>query len=360
MVYHILVASYSNEIVTLTFDPTVPSLEVTSKLTVGHHPSWIASSPGYPELVFTGLEQADGKILTLGKDSEGRLHKIAEVSSAGSDPCHLVVVKNELVIANYSSGTVGFLPIHRDPKLASAMTPASIQLSGTGPNTSRQESSHPHQVVFNEEYQELFVADLGADKVLRLSKTEDGAWKVIGEIDYEPGGGPRHLAFHNGDMFTLLELSSKLTRHRVPRLPRQPTFVTSTPTMSQPLPQPNEMLAAEILISPATTSFPTPYIYLSNRDDPSPEGDIISIFSFGAGLKERERDGGKLELVNEVRTGLRHLRGIVFSGPEGRYLIAGGANGGGVKIFERTDGGKGLRFVVGNESIEAPTGFSWL
>lgn len=100
MVYHILVASYSNDIVTLTFDPSSPSLEVTSKLTVGHHPSWIASSPEYPGLVWTGLEQADGKILTLEKDGDGRLSKVAEVSSAGSDPCHLVVHKDELVIAN--------------------------------------------------------------------------------------------------------------------------------------------------------------------------------------------------------------------------------------------------------------------
>ena len=113
------------------------------------------------------------------------------------------------------------------------------------------------------------------------------------------------------------------------------------------------MLAAEILIPPLTTSFPTPYIYISNRNDPSPEGDIISIFSPG------DRSDG-LQLVNEVRTGLKHVRGILFGGNDGRYLVAGGAQGGGVKVFERTDGGRGLREVVRNEGVEAPTGFAWV
>jgi hypothetical protein len=112
------------------------------------------------------------------------------------------------------------------------------------------------------------------------------------------------------------------------------------------------MLAAEILIPKVNSSFPTPYIYLSNRNDPSPAGDIVSIFDFVS-------DPNKLELIAEVRTGLKHARGILFGGEDDKYMIAGGVNGGGVKVFQRVDGGRGLKEVARNESIAAPTGFLW-
>lgn len=110
------------------------------------------------------------------------------------------------------------------------------------------------------------------------------------------------------------------------------------------------MLAAEILSPSPNSSFPTPYVYVSNRNDPSPEGDVIAIFSV--------EDSEKIVPVAEVRSGLKHLRGMLFGGPDNKYLIAGGAQGGGVKVFERTNGGKELKEVV-SLALEAPTGFLW-
>ncbi|KDR69871.1 hypothetical protein GALMADRAFT_255713 [Galerina marginata CBS 339.88] len=351
MSYHILVASYSNDIVTLSFDSQAATLEVSSSLTVGHHPSWITSHPAHPSVVWTGLEQSDGKILSLSYDAKGNLKLLSELPSGGQDPCTLLAQKDEILVGNYSSGTVGVLPIFKD-STQNTTAPTTIQLSGTGPNKSRQESSHPHQVIVHEEYQELFVPDLGSDSVRRLKKSEGGTWKLIGHIGFEGGGGPRHVAFYNGDLYTLLELTSKVVRHRLPPLPALPKFVKSTPTMSKPIPSPNDMLAAEILIPPPNASFPTPYLYLSNRNDPSPEGDIISIFSI--------EKPDSLELVAEVRTGLKHLRGLVFGGPDDKFLIAGGANGGGIKVFERINNGTSLKVVASTDSVQAPTGFLWL
>ncbi|KAF9479102.1 3-carboxy-cis,cis-mucoante lactonizing enzyme [Pholiota conissans] len=349
MVYHILVASYSNDITTLVFDPSSATLEVSSIITVGHHPSWLTSHPSHPSLVWTGLEQSDGKILTLRYDANGKGTLVSEVSSAGRDPCHLFALKDELLVANYSSGTIGVLPITDSESVS---TPSYIQLNGTGPNKSRQEGSHPHQVVVHEEYQELLVPDLGADSVHRLKKSADGSWKLVGHIGIEAGGGPRHVAFYDGDIFTLLELKSKIVRHRFPALPALPSFVKSTPTMSHPPPEPTDMLAAEVAIPPKNAVFPTTYLYLSNRNDPSPEGDIISVFSI--------EEPNSLDLVAEYRTGLNHLRGMVFGGPDDRYVVGGGANGGGVKIFERINDGKSFKVVASLDSVEAPTGFLWL
>ena len=111
------------------------------------------------------------------------------------------------------------------------------------------------------------------------------------------------------------------------------------------------MIAAEILIPAPNSSFPTPYLYLSNRNDPSPEGDIISIVAI--------ENPDTLELVAEVRTGMTHVRAMQFGGPDDKYLIAGGTNGGGVKVFERVNLGKGLKEVASNISVKAPTAFLW-
>lgn len=352
MIYRILVSAYTDFISTLTFDPATSALEVTSIVSVGQNPSWITFNPasGDHSLVWTGLERIEGKILALKYDANGQGRIVAEAPSEGDHPCSLFATEDQLIIANYSSGGVTFLPISPEPPYL-ILSPTTIRLSGSGPNKIRQEGSHPHQAIIHPEYQELFVPDLGADRVCRFKRREDGSWKIHGHIGYASGGGPRHVAFYDGHLFTVLELSNKLVRHRLPPLPALPTLVASIPTMSQPLPPDNDMIAAEILIPAPNPSFPTPYLYLSNRNDPSPEGDIISIFAI--------ENPDTLELVAEVRTGMTHVRAMQFGGPDDKYLITGGTNGGGVKVFERVNLGKGLKEVASNISVKAPTAFLW-
>ena len=99
----------------------------------------------------------------------------------------------------YSSGGLTFFPTSPEPPYL-VLSPTTIQLSGSGPNKNRQEGSHPHQAIIHPEYQELFVPDLGADRVCRFKRREDGSWKIQGHIGYAGGGGPRHVAFY-GEYF---------------------------------------------------------------------------------------------------------------------------------------------------------------
>ena len=99
-VHYILIGSYTNDVTTLAFDPTTKTLQVASSLTVGHHPSWIASHNAHPSFVWTGLEQSEGKILALSYDKQGNCKVISEASSGGSEPCFLWADKQELIIAN--------------------------------------------------------------------------------------------------------------------------------------------------------------------------------------------------------------------------------------------------------------------
>jgi 6-phosphogluconolactonase (cycloisomerase 2 family) len=242
-----------------------------------------------------------------------------------------------------------------------------IKLEGTGPNNDRQDEPYMHQAFYLAEHNEILVPNLAGDRVHRLTKSpDDGKWKPFADIRYPPGSGPRHVEYYGrssellysmsiangfspieGHLYCVMELSNQIAKSKYPQAPTEAEIKS---TLSNPPPVPHTMLAAELLIPQPNASYPTPYVYISNRNDPSPEGDTIAIFSHD-----------NLELLAEVRTGLKHVRGMMFGGEKDKYLIAGGADGGGFKVFERIDGGKGLKVAaaLGDESVK-PTGFYWL
>ena len=101
----ILVASYTSDIITLSWDTTAspPSLSVVCTLEVGHNPCWITPHTTDRSLVFTVNEQTDGKVKALRYDlNTGKGSVVGETSSGGADPCHIVMSGNELMVANVS------------------------------------------------------------------------------------------------------------------------------------------------------------------------------------------------------------------------------------------------------------------
>lgn len=101
----ILVASYTSNITTLSFEAAVspPSLSVVSSLEVGHHPSWITPHETDTSIVFTANEQPNGTVKAIRIDlSSGEGKVVADMHVGGDDPCHLVVSGSDLVTANVS------------------------------------------------------------------------------------------------------------------------------------------------------------------------------------------------------------------------------------------------------------------
>ena len=155
-------------------------------------------------------------------------------------------------------------------------------------------------------------------------------------------------------LYTLNELTSTLTVHRLPPLPAAPTLLSTTPTLQRTSSEPlGDRLAAELLLAPAVAGGGGPsFLYATNRNDPSPDGDTLAVFS----LEKPEAP----ELVAEVHTGLRHLRAAAFVGEDSRWVVLGGTQGGGVKVYERVDGGRSLREVASLPGVDQPTAFLWL
>jgi len=108
MTYKILIGGYTESgIRVLTFDP-----KSENKLKVGLHvipagssPSWIASHPSDNSLIFAVNEVEDGRVLAIKlcglqttEDVTGEL--VANVSSGGAYPAHLLVTRDSVVVGN--------------------------------------------------------------------------------------------------------------------------------------------------------------------------------------------------------------------------------------------------------------------
>jgi len=120
--------------------------------------------------------------------------------------------------------------------------------------------------------------------------------------------------------------------------------------------------AAEILVPKPTQRFPKAFIYTSNRNTGTedPRGDSIAIFE----LINKDTAYERLQLVNQVYTGLHQIRGMKFGssskGAEEFLVAAGAAGDAGVIMLRRTEGGRNMEIVARNLDIPTRTTFVWL
>lgn len=156
------------------------------------------------------------------------------------------------------------------------------------------------------------------------------------------------------ELYVLHELDCTLTVQQLNGT--FPILGNVTITPSDP-PNGAKFAAGEILIPEPTAEFPIPYIYVSNRNTgtPDPRGDTIAIY---------ERTESGLTLLTQVYTGLNQIRGMEIGQRENggcAYLVAAGVAGnGGVVVFKRTDGGRGLEEVARNTDVPTRSTFVWL
>ncbi|KZV96506.1 putative isomerase YbhE [Exidia glandulosa HHB12029] len=357
--YTIIAGSYTSTISTFLFDAAAGTLSLGATSDAGTNPSWIQLSPDSKAL-FATQENTDGAIISFSVQPDGSVKQVSKASSGGADPANLLVLSSgkEVVIADYSSGGVLAFPIEADGVTLGDPSPT-LQLEGSGPVPGRQDVPHPHQVI--EHGDELLVPDLGSDKVWRLTKAASGGYEIAGSVDQGPGSGPRHAVPLDGNLYVLHELDNSLSQYTLPPL-KAPAGCKVTPSLVAnftilPDEQPAGAVwgAGELLLSPVSASFPDQYLYASNRNvgtEIDPRGDSLAIFAIKPELK----------LVKQFFLGLNQPRGVQIFGEEGQYIIAGGLGSGGVKVFERVDGGADLKEVAsytgtGSEKIVS---FDWV
>ncbi|KAF5354075.1 hypothetical protein D9756_007256 [Leucocoprinus leucothites] len=360
----ILAGAYTEAFVaTYLFDPDAASLTVASHSPTGGNCSWITQHPTNASILYSVNEVSPiGAVQLFIILPDGSLSAPQDtVSSAGDRPAFVAALSTGQVgVMNFNGGNGLFIPPTSDSPLDFERN-APVITFPTKPNT----VSHPHMIL--QHGNEVLVPDLGQDTIWRLAQNgmNPGSFVIQGSIPQPAGSGPRHIAIFEDRLFTLHETASTLTVQPVPKAPNgTSTILSSISTHPVESNLPGAIFAAaEILIPKPTKRFPTPYIYVSNRNtgtDLDPRGDSIAIFELlGKGTKNE-----RLRLVKQVFTGLEQIRGMEI-GPSEKgleeYLIAAGVAGsGGVVMLKRVDGGRDMEIVVRNLDILNRSTFVWL
>ncbi len=209
-------------------------------------PSFLVAHPSGAVLYAVG-ETADGTVTALATDgvesAAGTLRTLGTVRSGGDDPCHLLLSPDAttLYVANYSSGTIGVLPLTPEgawsPEVVAAGGPVQVfraadsATSGVGPDVERQDGPHAHAIMIAPGGQHLLATDLGTDELRRFRIRSDGLLDADGIAVRLPAGtGPRHLAAGPGDhVYVVGELDSSVHVVRWDRTTATATLVQTVP-----------------------------------------------------------------------------------------------------------------------------------
>jgi 6-phosphogluconolactonase len=238
----------------------------------------------------------------------GRLTPLNRAQTGGRNGVHQAIDPSGkfMLVANYSSGSVGVLPVQQDGTLADQVQTVALQ-GQPGPHRIEQSSSHPHQIVFDPSGRFVVVPDKGLDRVFvfrfdaaagRLTPTEQGSAVA------RPGSGPRHAAFHPTlpILWVVNEISSSIVTYYLEAEHGGLRPVQILPSL--PSDYTGENTGSEVAVSTGGR-----FVYCSNRTH-----DSIAIFAVDPAT-------GLLTSAGWVPSRGRIPRFIGFD-PSGRFLYA--------------------------------------
>jgi len=300
------------------------------------NPSFLALHPN-GRLLYAVNELSDfggaatGAVSAFVIGAAGRLTLAGQQASGGADPCYLAVDRGgrNLLVANYSGGSVAVLPIGADGGLRPAS--AVRRHEGTGPNRERQGKAHAHTIVLDSAERFALAADLGSDRIFvyrYLAATGGLEPNRPGATELEPGSGPRHLAWHPSGsyVYAISELRSTVTAFRYDA--RGGTLEPFQVISTLPAGFSGQNTAAEVAVSPDGR-----FLYASNRGD-----DSLAWFMIDAAT-------GALAPAGLVPSRGRTPRLFAIE-PSGRWLLAANQDSDSVVVF-RLDPATGRPEPVG-------------
>lgn len=179
------------------------------------NPSFLAKSKDGKTLLAVNevAQNETGFVSSFAIEKDSLIFK-SQSESGGNHPCFVAInAKNQVLVANYSGGNVGFLELTSDGKLSNLL--AVQQHFGKG-TTSRQEAPHAHSVWFHPANDDIISVDLGTNQ-LWISKIDAVEKKFVfsGQktLQMETAAGPRHLTFHPNKkwIYVLNELNNTIS-----------------------------------------------------------------------------------------------------------------------------------------------------
>ena len=276
--------------------------------------------------------------------STERLTLLNQEATLGADPCYVTVdsKRKNLLVANYTGGSVTVLPIRADGSLATATDVK--QHEGSGPKE-QQKGPHAHCIILDRSERHALVADLGIDKIM-IYEYDVLRGKLTPNkqpfAQLQAGAGPRHLTFHpNGKyLYAINELDSTLTSFKYDdddgKL-KQIETVSTLPSYFKGV-----SYCADVHVHQSGK-----FLYGSNRGHNS-----IVVFQIDQG-------NGKLKLVEHVWTQGDWPRNFVID-PYGRFLFVANQRSDNVVTFSIDQETGHLELTQFFEEIPSPVCLKFL
>ena len=297
-------------------------LTPVGKLAGQKNPSFLAIHPNKKFLYAVNEignykgEKAGGVSAYSIDQKTGALIFLNQQSSKGGEPCHLVVdaTGRNVLVANYTGGSVASLPISRKGRLRKAAS--FIQHEGSSVLKPRQSVPHGHSINVSPGNKFAVAADLGLDKVLVYGfNAKGGKLTPAGFAKVAPGAGPRHFAFHPNGKFAYVinEITLTVTAFSWDEGTGKLSELQTITTL--PVERGKGMSTAEVQVHPSGK-----FLYGSNRGH-----NTIAVFSI-------DQKTGKLKAVQHQSTLGKTPRNFGLD-PTGKFLIAANQSSGDIFTF---------------------------
>jgi 6-phosphogluconolactonase len=302
------------------------------------NPSFLDISSNKKNVYSVGEVEGEGAVNSFSFDKKtGILQLLNSQGSGGANPCHISVDKTGkyAIVGNYTGGSLSILPIKTDGTLEKATQ--TIQHEGKGVNPDRQEKAHVHSVNIAPNNIDIFVPDLGTDKIVTY-KLDDQTGKLSeGKPAFtkmEDGAGPRHFTLSpNGKYgYVIQELNSTITvfDYSKGKLKAKQTISTLPKDFK------DKNACADIHISPDGK-----FLYGSNRFH-----DTIAMFSINP-------TNGKLTYIGEESVMGKIPRNFGID-PSGKFVLVANQESDNITIFERNVTTGKLKFTGKEIKVSMP------
>ena len=321
--FNLLVGTYTNTcqsegIYVYEFDSTTGEFKLKNSSEKVVSPSYLSVSADNKFIYAVNENGTQSTVSAFSYDSKsGKVKLINKNDALGADPCHLINDSKNVIIANYSGGSIAVFKKNADGSITEGQQ--LIQHEGKGPNEARQEKPHVHMLAFSPDKKFILANDLGLDKVFIYKYNPGAAHEVLtlkGNVDVKKGSGPRHLTFSKDGKFVYLiqELDGTLTtfsfdKNGTLKLVKETSILAKGFTGGTG--------AAAIKISPDGK-----FLYVTDRVD----ANNITVYKV---LKN-----GSLEWVEQISTLGKGPRDFAID-PTGNYMIVGHQHTNEIIIFKR-------------------------
>lgn len=299
----------------------------------------ISEDKNYLYAVEEMFESLEPRIFSYKIENHGLLKPINSQELVGDYACHLAIIQDRLIVANYVSGNALSFPILEDGSLAPCHQV--IQHVGKGANKIRQETAHVHMVCsYKKDYMHL--VDLGLDKAKAYKFNGNTKnWETALELDIhiESGSGARHMVFDKthshayvlseltGDVFVLKKEGNGFVQlQKIPSVPEN---------------YKEDFGGAAIRLHPTGK-----FLYTSTRGS-----DTLTIFKVN-------KENKTLSLVAYQSTKGKTPRDFNID-PSGEWLIVANQDSDTLVVFI-IDKETGMLTKKSKKTVETPVNISWL